>query len=352
LSLPYRMFYPSSHMAQALCNDFAPQSQTRPWSMGTAPSICRDLIAPSTSRGYAPFELDDALKFSKDFLAGAVAATIAKTIIAPVERVKLILQLQNSQSTIAVEHRYKGMVDCFVRIPKEQGFISFWRGNLANIMRSCSQESLGLAFKELFKKYSLNGIDEKQKGRFLVGNLVAGGGAGVATFLIIYPLDFTRTRLAIDMGRSKESREFRGLMDCIAKIVKADGVKGLYIGLLPSLQYILLYRGAYYGLFDFAKPFASKDGKDLGFARAFAVGQVSTLVAAMTSYPLDTVRRRLMMQAGKKELLYKGSIDCAKQIYLHEGYRAFFHGAFVNVVRGTGAALVLAIYNEMAKYMY
>lgn len=47
-----------------------------------------------------------------------------------------------------------------------------------------------------------------------------------------------------------------------------------FSGLLPSLQYILLYRGAYYGLFDFAKPFASKDGKDLGFTRAFAVGQV------------------------------------------------------------------------------
>ncbi|KAK6760409.1 hypothetical protein RB195_021758 [Necator americanus] len=125
----------------------------------------------------------------------------------------------------------------------------------------------------------------------------------------------------------------------------------MYKGLLPSLQYIMIYRGAYYGLFDSAKPYISKDGRTLGFWRAFAAGQVVTFVAAMISYPLDTVRRRLMMGAGKKEFIYKGTIDCAKYIYANEGWRAFFHGAMVNAMRGTGAALVLALYNEIAKYM-
>ncbi|KIH50072.1 ADP/ATP translocase 1 domain protein [Ancylostoma duodenale] len=169
--------------------------------------------------------------------------------------------------------------------------------------------------------------------------------------MIIYPLDFVRTRLAIDLGKDKRDREFRGMFDCMRKIIRHDGFFGMYKGLLPSLQYIMIYRGAYYGLFDSAKPYISKDGRTLGFWRAFAAGQVVTFIAAMISYPLDTIRRRLMMGAGKKKFMHKGTIDCAKYIYVNEGFKAFFHGAMVNAMRGTGAALVLALYNEMAKYM-
>ncbi|CAL2045320.1 hypothetical protein CAEBREN_22523 [Caenorhabditis brenneri] len=294
---------------------------------------------------------DDVIKFSKDFMAGATAAAISKTVIAPVERVKLILQLQNSQTTLAQENRYKGIVDCFIRVPREQGFLSFWRGNWVNILRSCSQESLGLSFKEFFRKYSLEGVDPKtQHTRWLIGNLVAGGGSGCATLATIYPLDFIRTRLAIDLGKRKSDREFTGMFDCARKIIKTDGIPGLYKGLIPSLQYMIIYRGAYYGLFDTTAPYMNSDGK-MTFTEAFLVGQVVTLIAAMTSYPLDTVRRRLMMGAGKKTLPFHNTISCFKYIYTKEGPKAFFHGALVNAIRGTGAALVLAIYNELQKYM-
>lgn len=70
----------------------------------------------------------------------------------------------------------------------------------------------------------------------------------------------------------------------------------------------------------------------------------------MSSYPLDTVRRRIMMQAGKQVRAYEGTLDCARVIYRAEGWRAFYHGAFVNAIRGVGAALVLALYNEMSKH--
>lgn len=263
---------------------------------------------------------------------------------------KLILQLQNAQTTLLPEKRYKGIVDCFIRVPKEQGFLSFWRGNWVNILRACSQESLGFAFKDFFKIWTLSDVDPTGL-RFLTGNLLAGGASGVATFMIIYPLDFVRTRLAIDLGKDRKDREFIGMVDCMRKIIKHDGIFGMYKGLLPSLQYICIYRGAYYGLFDSAKPFISKDGQSLGFWRAFAAGQVVTFVAAMLSYPLDTIRRRLMMGAGKKEFIHKGTIDCAKYIYVNEGWKSFFRGAMVNAMRGTGAALVLALYNEFAKYM-
>ncbi|KHN84672.1 ADP/ATP translocase 4 [Toxocara canis] len=301
--------------------------------------------------------VDDAIKFCKDFLAGATAAVVAKTIVAPIERVKLILQLQTAQETIAVSKRYKGMIDCFIRVPREQGFLSFWRGNMVNIARACSQESLGFAFKDFFKIWCVSGVNSKDNyWRFLSGNIAAGGASGISTYCIIYPLDFVRTRrvvlvFAIDMGKEK-SREFTGFFDCMRKIFRSDGIRGLYYGFFPSLQYIFLYRGAYYGLFDSAKVLVSKkENNQINFLAAFIIGQVVTFTAAFISYPWDTVRRRLMMQAGRTDTLYRGVWHCTTKIYYEEGVRAFFSGMLVNAVRGTGAALVLALYNEFSKYM-
>jgi len=128
-----------------------------------------------------------------------------------------------------------------------------------------------------------------------------------------------------------------------------------------------MYRSLYYGIFDSLRvPFSrSKEDTDISFPVAFFIGQVSSmnnlvynhdlqiaaLVAAMFSYPLDTVRRRLMMQSGRKVRDYSGALDCARKIYATEGSHAFFSGFFVNAVRGVGAALVLAIYNDISKFL-
>lgn len=78
--------------------------------------------------------------------------------------------------------------------------------------------------------------------------------------------------------------------------------------------------------------------------------QVVTVGSGILSYPWDTVRRRMMMQSGRKDVLYKNTLDCAQKIIRNEGIRAMFKGALSNVFRGTGGALVLAIYDEIQKY--
>jgi solute carrier family 25 (adenine nucleotide translocator) protein 4/5/6/31 len=73
--------------------------------------------------------------FASDFLIGGISAAVSKTAVAPIERVKLLLQVQDASKSIAVDKRYKGIGDCFSRVMSEQGFASFWRGNLANVIR-------------------------------------------------------------------------------------------------------------------------------------------------------------------------------------------------------------------------
>jgi len=288
----------------------------------------------------------------KDFVAGGIAAAISKTAVAPIERVKLLLQVQAASRQISADQAYKGMVDCFVRIPKEQGVLSYWRGNLANVIRYFPTQALNFAFKDKYKQVFLGGVDKKtQFWRFFAGNLASGGAAGATSLCFVYPLDFARTRLAADVGKGPQNREFKGLGDCLVKIFKADGALGLYRGFGVSVQGIIIYRAAFFGLYDTAKGMLPGN---IGIIISWAIAQTVTTISGIISYPFDTVRRRMMMQSGRKggDIMYKNTIDCWKKIAAQEGSGAFFKGAFSNVLRGTGGALVLVMYDEIQLLLF
>jgi len=290
--------------------------------------------------------------FAQDLAAGGTAAAISKTLVAPIERVKLLLQVQAASKALEGKE-YKGIVDAFVRIPKEQGFMSFWRGNMANVIRYFPTQALNFAFKDTYKQMFLAGVDKKtQFGRYFLGNLASGGAAGATSLCFVYPLDFARTRLGADVGSGK-AREFNGLVHCIKTIAKRDGIRGLYQGFFVSIQGIIVYRASYFGTYDTVMG-VLPDSKNMSFFLKWGVAQVVTTGAGVVSYPFDTVRRRMMMQSGraKEDLQYKGTADCWKKIYQQEGGRAFFKGAFSNVLRGTGGALVLVLYGELKKALF
>jgi len=293
----------------------------------------------------------DSRKFAIDLASGGTAAAVSKTAVAPIERVKLLLQVQDASSSIAKDKRYKGIIDILVRVPKEQGFLSLWRGNLANVIRYFPTQALNFAFKDTYKKMFLDGVDKKKQfWRFFAGNLASGGAAGATSLCFVYPLDFARTRLAADVGKG-QSREFKGLADCLIKITKSDGPIGLYRGFFVSVQGIIIYRAAYFGMFDTAKVVFTTGEQKLNFFAAWGIAQVVTITSGIMSYPWDTVRRRMMMQSGRKDVLYKNTLDCALKIVKNEGMTAMFKGAGSNVIRGTGGALVLAIYDEIQKFI-
>lgn len=291
----------------------------------------------------------DPMSFVQDFVAGGIAAAVSKTAVAPIERVKLLLQVQHASKQISKENQYKGIVDAFVRIPKEQGFSAFWRGNLANVIRYFPTQALNFAFKDKYKQIFLGGVDKRtQFWRYFAGNLASGGAAGATSLCFVYPLDFARTRLGADVGKGAGEREFTGLVDCLKKVTKSDGIIGLYRGFGVSVQGIIIYRAAYFGFFDTAKGMLP-DPKNTHIIISWAIAQAVTTVSGVISYPFDTVRRRMMMQSGRKggDIMYKNTIDCWMKIGKQEGANAFFKGAFSNVLRGTGGALVLVLYDEI-----
>ena len=215
------------------------------------------------------------------------------------------------------------------------------------MIRYFPTQALNFAFKDTYKRWFLQGVDKKtQFWRYFAGNLASGGAAGATSLLVVYPLDFARTRLAADMGKG-DARKFKGMVHCIQTIAATDGVGGLYKGFMVSLYGIIVYRAAFFGGYDTMKGMLLT--KDSGIFASWAVAQVVTTIAGVVSYPFDTVRRRMMMQAGKKEVLYSSTLDCWAKIFQKEGFKGFFKGALTNAIRGSGGAIVLVAYDEMQK---
>ncbi|KDO25986.1 hypothetical protein SPRG_08639 [Saprolegnia parasitica CBS 223.65] len=280
--------------------------------------------------------------FATDLLAGGLAGAISQTVVAPIERVKLLLQVQATSTQITTP--YTGILDCLTRLTKEQGVASLWRGNGANVIRYFPTQAFNFALKDKYKDFFLRGVQKDQFWPFFVGNLAAGGAAGATTLAFVYPLDFARTRLGADVGVGK-SRLYTGLVDCLSKIYKSDGAKGLYRGFSVSVGGIVVYRAAFFGGYDTCRDVVV--GPTAPLWQKWIAAQVVSTGAGFVAYPFDTVRRRMMMQAGRTDVLYTSTLHCWGKMLQDEGASAFFKGAGSNVLRGTGSALLLVLYDEL-----
>jgi len=285
------------------------------------------------------------LGFFENFMLSGVAAGVSKTAAAPIERVKLLVQNQDEmikQGRLA--EPYKGVVDCVQKTLRTEGVIPFWRGNLANVLRYFPTQALNFAFKDTIKATFKVAKDAPQYVKFGT-NIASGGLAGSLSLTLVYSLDFARTRLANDAKGKGGERQFNGLIDVYAKTLKTDGIQGLYRGFTISCVGIFIYRGMYFGLYDSLKPILL--GADASVLWSFLLGWGVTIFSGLMSYPIDTVRRRMMMTSGSA-VKYKGSVDCAVQVIKAEGFMSLMKGAGANILRGVAGAGVLAGFDKFS----
>merc|ERR1711942_426859 len=267
------------------------------------------------------------LGFAENFALSGAAAIISKTAAAPIERVKLLVQNQDEMlKSGRLKEPYKGVIDCTMKTFKSEGVIPFWRGNLANCIRYFPTQALNFAFKDQIKimfKASKSDSYTLKFGK----NIASGGVAGALSLCFVYSLDYCRTRLA----------------NVYKKTIASDGIQGLYRGFVISCVGIVVYRGCYFGFYDTLKPIML--GENPNLMASFLLGYVVTISSGLVSYPIDTIRRRMMMTSGEA-VKYKGSIDCTKQIIANEGFMSMMKGAGANILRGVAGAGVLSGFDK------
>jgi solute carrier family 25 (adenine nucleotide translocator) protein 4/5/6/31 len=289
-------------------------------------------------------------QLASDLLVGGSIGAISKTIMAPVERVKLLLQTMDSNPDVisGKVKKYDGIGDCFRRVHSEQGVKAFWRGNLVNCLRYAPQQGSALAFNDFLNKAFPNYPPEEFWKGFGI-KLLSGGLAGAIANTICYPFDFARTRLASDLGKGKP--QFNGIMDCIVTTIKNQGLTGLYTGWSVTVAGAFVYRAGQLGCFKQIQdlnPYA-KDRGTLGAVSSFVAVTAARTVVMPFNYPFDTVRRRMMLQSEKpvEQRQYKGSFDCFNQVMAKEGFAGMYKGMIPELFRGVGGSLVIVAYDRI-----
>ena len=284
------------------------------------------------------------------FLLGGVGGAIAKTITAPFERVKLMMQFEEDE-LFGEDEPIEGALDCARRIHAREGWRGFFRGNLANCVRYFPTQAFNFAFKEKIKAMFPKVNPGENYLKVFAVKMLAGGVAGAGSLIVVYPLDFVRTCMQLAKN-ADGSPKYESMSACAADIANGpDGPLGLYAGFTVSIAGIIPFRGAYFMVHDALvsmNPY--RKSKDLkGLASKFVCAQLAALSAATASYPLDTVRRRLLADQTKpaSQRRYAGTRDCFVKIVRDEGVGALFKGAGYNAIRTICSALTLAVSGEV-----
>jgi solute carrier family 25 (adenine nucleotide translocator) protein 4/5/6/31 len=293
--------------------------------------------------------------FLMDMALGGVSGAIVKTAMSPIERVKILMQTQDSNPKIisGEEEKYKGIGDCFKRVSSEQGVKAFWRGNFVNCLRYAPQQGSALAFNDALKRAAPKFDPKTQYWEDFGTKLLSGGAAGAVANVICYPFDFARTRLASDVSAGKG--QFNGILDCISKTVSAGGITGLYRGAAVTVAGAFVYRGGQLGLFAQVQdmnPYKADKGP-LGVVAAFTAATIARTITTPFNYPFDTVRRRMMLDSEKPaaERLYSSGVNCFFKVMQTEGFGGMYKGLVPELVRGLGGPMVLTAYDRIKLWM-
>lgn len=293
------------------------------------------------------------ITFGYNLVAGGLSGIVAKSVTAPLDRVKLLMQTQRINTDLVKQ--FESPVDCVKRVFKEQGILSFWRGNLANVYRYFPNQAMSFAFKDKYKEFFVGNTDQKKENiRFIIGNLLAGGCAGGSAIAVSYPFEFARTRLATDVGGKNMARKYRGTFDCFIQVQKTEGIRGLYAGFSVAILGAVVFKALYMGGYDILKEVLNLENTHVG--NKLLVAQSVTTIVGTFCFPIDTIKRRIMIQRGliknnnhTSTVPYKGFIDGFTRILREEGYRGLFAGLSVNLVRGMGGSILLVGYDIIKK---
>ncbi|CAD8101538.1 unnamed protein product [Paramecium primaurelia] len=277
--------------------------------------------------------------FLRDFFIGGVSASISKSAVIPFQTIKLFYEPKDN-----------GLLGCFIRVCKQEPISAFWRGSLTILTMYAPNKALNFAFNDFYKTLFCSYYSKEQKYLFFLGNMLSGGSAGGTSLLLIYPLDFARNRQDTAISK-KIGWQFKSVIDCSKKVYKQEGLLALYKGFGISALRIIAYRSVYFGFYETAKETIFKDRMMSNFVSKFIVAYSISSTAAIISSPLDTIRRRMMMQLRSPQLNYKNSIDCTVQILNKEGFKSFFKGAFNYPQRESSSALCLVLYDQIYQFI-
>jgi solute carrier family 25 (adenine nucleotide translocator) protein 4/5/6/31 len=274
------------------------------------------------------------------FLYGFATHSAIKTILAPIDRTGIILQTQDYYEPPV--YQYNTIGEVLSELPGKQGALSYWRGNLVHCIRYIPNQLVNVFLSSqipvLLKISGPNAVKTPSVAtRFISSDLIS-----AAVLFCVYPLDVAYIRLASESGPSTLFQH-NGPIHVLKQLYQQDGISALYSGYWLTALALTVYRGTYYWLYDiYKRTLSTKPGYNGKWA-TFIASTVIAIACALITYPLDTIRKRMIMDQGRPKRKYSGFLDCVAKIMEKEGVAGFFKGGLCVLMREFIGKLILLV---------
>ncbi|KAJ8384524.1 hypothetical protein AAFF_G00204390 [Aldrovandia affinis] len=274
----------------------------------------------------------------RQLLAGAMAGAVSRTGTAPLDRMKVFMQVHSSKSNkISLIGGFKQMI-------KEGGVASLWRGNGVNVLKIAPETAIKFTAYEQYKTLlSSESGKVKIHERFIAGSL-----AGATAQTAIYPMELMKTRLTL-----RKTGQYSGMFDCGKKILKKEGVKAFYKGYIPNILGIIPYAGIDLAVYESLKnAWLSRYAKDTanpGVLVLLGCGTLSSTCGQLASYPLALIRTRMQAQASLEGSEQLSMSRLAKNIVEKEGFFGLYRGILPNFMKVIPAVSISYVVYEYTK---
>ncbi|KAK3904839.1 mitochondrial carrier domain-containing protein [Staphylotrichum tortipilum] len=296
--------------------------------------------------------------------AGATAGLIARFVIAPLDVVKIRLQLQTHSLSDPLSHHnlhggpiYKGTLPTLRHILRSEGLTGLWKGNVpAELLYVCYGAAQFTAYRGttalLRAAAPAAGWDEPLPQA--VESFIAGAAAGAGATVVTYPLDLLRTRFAAQGN----DRVYTSLRLAITQIARDEGPRGFFRGLGPGLAQIIPYMGVFFAVYETLRPHLANLDLPLSSGGAVA-GTLASVTAKTGTFPLDLVRKRIQVQGPTRGRYvhknipeYRGAVGAVGTILRNEGVRGLYRGLTVSLMKAAPASAVTMWTYEHALMFY
>lgn len=287
-------------------------------------------------------------------LAGGIAGLVSRFCIAPLDVVKIRLQLQihslSDPSSLAADRKgpgptYKGTFSTMRAIIKEEGFTGLWKGNVPAELLYVTYGAVQFATYRSTTQALASLGSHTTHGRRLpasVESFIAGAVSGGAATTVTYPLDLLRTRFAAQGVEPVYSSLGSGVLD----IVRSEGPLGLFRGCSAAVAQIVPFMGLFFSSYEMVRTLLAVDGLPFGSGDAVA-GVLASVTAKTGVFPLDLARKRLQVQGPTRTRYvhhnipeYRGVFDVITSILRTQGVRGLYRGLAVSLFKAAPAGAI------------
>lgn len=274
----------------------------------------------------------------KQLVAGAVAGAVSRTGTAPLDRLKVFMQVHASKNNqLNILGGLRNMI-------QEGGMLSLWRGNGINVLKIAPESAIKFMAYEQIKQ----AIRGQQETLHVQERFVAGSLAGATAQTVIYPMEVLKTRLTL-----RRTGQYKGLLDCAWRIMEQEGPRAFYRGYLPNVLGIIPYAGIDLAVYETLKnrwlQQYSHDSADPGILVLLACGTISSTCGQIASYPLALVRTRMQAQASIEGSPQLSMLGLLRHILSQEGIPGLYRGIAPNFMKVIPAVSISYVVYENMK---